>query len=294
METIVVGVDGSESSLEAFRWAADEARRRRWSVKAILAWGRSYVVPVYGDFSDAEWLQEHAELQLHSWLKDELGDDPGIDVRREAREGPPARALLDAAHDAGLLVLGSRGQGGFASLVLGSVSQQCAQHASCPVMILRRDEAAGRDKQAEHATPRIVVGVDGSGTAREALAWALEEARLRHASVDVVHAWRMPFSDGYPVPTLTVLPAVEVEQEARRLLDAAVGSSAATGGTRVEPILVCDSAARALIDTAKGADMIVVGSRGRGGFSGLLLGSVSQKVLHHASCPVVVVPPASH
>ena len=292
METIIVGVDGSEGSLDAFRWAVDEARRRRWAVKAVLAWGRPYVVPVYGHFSVEEWLQGQAEVQLYSWLHDELGDDPGIEVTREAAPGPPARVLLEAARHAGLLVLGSRGRGGFASLLLGSVSQQCAQHARCPVMILRRDEAAGRSGHIEPATPRIVVGVDGSGAARQALAWALEEARLRHASVDVVHAWRMPYPDGYPVRTLTVPPALEVEQEARRLLDAAVGSAAGTGATRVEPILVCDSAGRALIDTAKGADMVVVGSRGRGGFAGLLLGSVSQKVLHHAACPVVVIPPA--
>lgn len=292
METIVVGVDGSDCSLDAFRWAVDEARRRRWAVTAVLAWGRPYVVPVYGNFSDAEWLQGQAEVQLSDWLQGELGDDPGIEVRREVRPGPPARVLLEAAHDAGLLVVGSRGRGGFASLVLGSVSQQCAQHAPCPVMILRRDASAGGQGHTDRPTPRIVVGVDGSGAARQALRWALEEARLRHATVDVVHAWRMPYPDGYPVRTLTLPPAVEVEHEARRLLDAAVGSAAAGAGTQVEPILVCDSAARALIDTAKGADMVVVGSRGRGEFAGLLLGSVSQKVLHHASCPVVVIPPA--
>lgn len=292
METIVVGVDGSEGSLDAFRWAVDEARRRRWAIKAVLAWDRPYAVPVSGRFSDAEWLQGQAEVKLYSWLKGELGDDPGIDVRREVQAGPPARVLLEAARDASLLVLGSRGRGGFASLLLGSVSQQCAQHARCPVMIMRRDEGTGGQGHEEGATPRIVVGVDGSGAARQALGWAVEEARLRHASLDVVHAWRMPYPDAYPVRTLTVPPAVEVEQEARRLLDAAVGSAARTGATRVEPILVCDSAGRALIDTAKGADMVVVGSRGRGGFAGLLLGSVSQKVLHHASCPVVVIPPA--
>lgn len=292
METIVVGVDGSEGSLEAFRWAVDEARRRRWSVKAVLAWGRPYVVPVYGNFSDAEWLQGQAEVQLFSWLKDQLGEDPGIEVRREVQQGPPARVLLEAAHDASLLIVGSRGRGGFASLVLGSVSQQCAQHARCPVMVLRRDEAAGDHGHTERATPRIVVGVDGSAAARGALGWALEEACLRHASVDVVHAWRMPYPDEYPVRTFALPAVVNVEHEARRLLDAAVESAAGTGATRVEPILVCDNPARALCDTAKGADMVVVGSRGRGGFAGLLLGSVSQKVLHHASCPVVVIPPA--
>ncbi len=136
METIVVGVDGSEGSLDAFRWAVDEARRRRGAVKAVLAWDHPYAVPVYGKFSDAEWLQGNAEVQLFSWLKDELGDDPGIEVRREVQQGPPARVLLGAAHEADLLVVGSRGRGGFAGLLLGSVSQKVLHHASCPVVVI--------------------------------------------------------------------------------------------------------------------------------------------------------------
>jgi nucleotide-binding universal stress UspA family protein len=293
VETIVVGVDGSQCSLEAFRWAIDEARRRHWEVKAVLAWDHPYSVPVSGQFSDAEWLKGQADEQLRNWLQDDLGADPDVKVCHEVQQGPPARVLLEAARDAALLVLGSRGRGGFASLLLGSVSQQCAQHAPCPVMIMRHDRASEGQAQTERVTPRIVVGVDGSGVARQALQWALEEARLRHATVDVVHAWRMPYPDSYPVRTVSVPPAVEVEQEARRILDAAVANAPGTGSVRVEPILACDSPARALIDTAKGADMVVVGSRGRGGFAGLLLGSVSQRVLHHASCPVVVIPSTS-
>jgi nucleotide-binding universal stress UspA family protein len=140
--------------------------------------------------------------------------------------------------------------------------------------------------------PRIVVGVDGSANARAALGWALEEARLRHAALDVVHAWQLPFQGGSPVSMLE-LPADELERVARRVLDGAMAGADRTGLREVEALLICDHPARALLDTAKGADLLVVGSRGRGGFAGLLLGSVSQKILHHAPCPVVVIPPGT-
>jgi nucleotide-binding universal stress UspA family protein len=136
---------------------------------------------------------------------------------------------------------------------------------------------------------RIVVGVDGSENAQCALRWALDEARLRHAAVDVVHAWQLPYQGGYPIVGAFELPPGELEAGARQLLDRAIDQAYAKG-LEVEPILICGSPARALLDTAKGADLLVVGSRGRGGFAGLLLGSVSQKVVHHATCPVVVIP----
>jgi len=290
MDTIVVGVDGSEASFEALRWAVDEGRRRHWSVKAVLAWTFPNMVPVLGHFSDPAWLQDQAEQRLDEWLRQELADAADVVVTRDVRQGSPAGVLLDAARDARLLVVGSHGRDGFSSFVLGSVSQQCAHHARCPVMIIRPEDSS-REGRAERATPRVVVGVDGSQTARSALRWALDEARLRHAAVDVVHAWQMPYRNGYPVSMLE-LPAADLEKGARRLLDGAVGGADTTGVKDVESILVCDSPARALLDTAKDADLLVVGSRGHGGFAGLLLGSVGQKVLHHATCPVVIIPSA--
>lgn len=136
----------------------------------------------------------------------------------------------------------------------------------------------------------IVVGVDGSEHAARALRWALDEARIRGAAVQAVHAWQNPDVGvtGFPVPKVGTEGIAEAAQET---LDQAVDDQA-TGGVEVERSLVRGPAAQALLDAAKGADLLVVGSRGRGGFAGLLLGSVSQQCAHHASCPVVIVPGA--
>jgi nucleotide-binding universal stress UspA family protein len=136
---------------------------------------------------------------------------------------------------------------------------------------------------------RIVVGVDGSQPSQVALRWAAEEARRRSASLEVVHAWHLPHAGGYPY-LAGYLDLELFEADARRVVDLALAGEELHGLTWVHPILVQDGAARALLDTAKGAELLVVGSRGRGGFTGLLLGSVSQQVAAHAPCPVVIVP----
>lgn len=142
---------------------------------------------------------------------------------------------------------------------------------------------------------RIVVGVDGSERSVNALRWALDEAKRRDATVDVVHAWHYPYTGGVVPGMSYAIDFEEVEKAAREVLDRAIQHARPPRELHVEPILVQSSAARALLDTAIGADLLVVGSRGRGGFTGLLLGSVSQQCAHHAPCPVVIVPtPEDH
>jgi nucleotide-binding universal stress UspA family protein len=136
---------------------------------------------------------------------------------------------------------------------------------------------------------RIVVGVDGSQASLRALRWALDEARRRGATLEVVHAWHVPNAGAY-LDFIGYLDVAAFEDDARRVVDQALTAENVAGLSWVEPIIVQDSAARALLDIAKGADLVVVGSRGRGGFTGLLLGSVSQQVAHHTPCPVVIVP----
>jgi nucleotide-binding universal stress UspA family protein len=140
---------------------------------------------------------------------------------------------------------------------------------------------------------RIVVGVDGSENSRRALKWALEEAGLRKASVDVVHAWEPPIVVGFGTLAggRTEPEGTSYETAARRLLDELCSTIQTTDrSTPIEKLAVLGSAVSVLLEIAQGADLIVVGSRGRGGFAGLLLGSVSQQVTQHARCPVVVVP----
>ena len=136
---------------------------------------------------------------------------------------------------------------------------------------------------------RIVVGVDGSEGAQRALRFAIGEARRRGASLEVVHAWHVPYAAAGPYVPGPMLDPAPIEELERWTLARAVDAED-TSGVEVHRALVCDTASRALIDAAKGADLLVVGTRGRGGFVGLLLGSVSQTVTHHAPCPVVVVP----
>lgn len=140
---------------------------------------------------------------------------------------------------------------------------------------------------------RIVVGVDGSEGAITALRWALDEARLRGARVDALQAWEYPYVGDLTGMAAYPIGRIELEQVARESLDRSLAAAGVPStDVQVERIVVHGSAARVLLEAARGADLLVVGTRGHGGFSGLLLGSVSQQCAHHAPCPVVVVPPA--
>jgi nucleotide-binding universal stress UspA family protein len=133
---------------------------------------------------------------------------------------------------------------------------------------------------------RIVVGVDGSSSSKEALAWAVKQAALTGAEVDAIAAWQIPMAYGYAA----VLALPDLEKSAGKVLEEAVNEAAAAHpDVKIRQILVKDSAARALLDAAKDADLLVVGSRGHAGFTEALLGSVGQHCVHHAECPVVVV-----
>jgi nucleotide-binding universal stress UspA family protein len=136
---------------------------------------------------------------------------------------------------------------------------------------------------------QIVVGIDGSEPSMRALAWAVEEAKVHKATLRVVHAWFDPLIGNYFAPPSTAVIA-GIEQGARKLLEEAVATIEDEGGAlKVEPVLVHGLDSSALLQEAQDADLLVVGSRGRGGFKELLLGSVSHQVTHHATCPVVVV-----
>jgi nucleotide-binding universal stress UspA family protein len=288
VETIVVGVDGSPESLGALRWAAAEAVLHGARVVALTARGPGtggQAAPA--EQGGAEGSPVDARSAPDGHIASALGPAPAVDVEARIVEDAPAAALLDAATSADLLVVGARGLGGFRGLLLGSVSQTCLHHAPVPVVIVRGGDGLG--------TPsgRIVVGVDGSEPSRVALRWAIAEARLRGARVEAVHAWQVPYVGGDPYLAGGFYPGL-IETAGSDTLQAAIDAEDTSGLARpVEPILTAGGAAGALLDAAKDADLLVVGSRGRGGFASLVLGSVSHHLAHHATCPVVVVPTAS-
>jgi nucleotide-binding universal stress UspA family protein len=282
---VVVGIDGSEISFVALRWAAREAARRQAPLDVVHAWMPPHTLAAYDLFPDPVELEAAAQHRLDEAV-DALAGLPGqpAEVRPVLVEDDAAAAIVGVAERADLLVVGRRGGGGFHDLLVGSVSSKVTQTAACPVVVVppgwERPESG-----------RIVVGVDGSEPAVSALRWAAQEAGLRQARLDVVHAYDYP-----PMVTpFGPLVAVDLEtiQKASQemladMIASAVGEASPPPGA-VERISVASGAAAALLEAAAEADLLVVGARGRGTLRGLLLGSVSQQCVHHAPCPVAVV-----
>jgi nucleotide-binding universal stress UspA family protein len=289
MGRIVVGVDGSEHGARALRWAQREAELHGHELTAVLAWGLFDQLHVGGGGSfDPDYGPADAAAALAATIAETLGADTASAVRPVVVCDLPARALLDAARGADLLVVGPRGRGEVRELILGSVSQACLHHSSCPVAIVRASDEHAASKAGDDEP--IVAGVDGSEDSARALRWAIDEARARGVTVAAVHAWHVPYSMSFAVAAVDFSA---FEDAARRLLDQMVDAAEADSpGVPVERVLVAGSAADALLGAARGAALVVVGGRGVGGFRGLLLGSVSQQLAHHAACPVVVVPRA--
>ena len=285
MGTMVVGVDGSPGAAAALAWAIDAARARDASVKAVHSWTPVLTGDVYGVVMvDTAALEDAARATLDESV--DGADTSGLraPVERVIVLGPATGGLIQQAQHADLIVVGSRGRGGFAGLLLGSVSHQLVQHAPCPVVVVPAEWKRPADR-------RIVVGVDGSDGAAAALRWALEWAGPAAAQVEVVLAFDSDVA-WIDVGTHDEAEWVErgkatAEAVVRRIVDEVAAGRA---GEDVHPVVAEGAPARVLLDRAQDADLLVVGTRGRGGFAGLLLGSVSQRCAEHAPCPVAVVP----
>lgn len=299
---VIVGVDGSRESWRAIHAAAWEARAR--GAALVLAYGYPTTIP-YGWAPSLEAAGYDAEAEADALLK-EIANEvrvryPELAVRTHLRPGAGSAVLAEASRVAALVVVGARGQGGFGGLSIGSVAAQTAAHASSPVMIVRpTDDAAavGHDITAPdavipHPGP-VVVGVDGSADERATLEFAFEAASMRTVPLVVLNAWwHLPHDNlGPDVPGHFNLD--EAKEEARRLLAELVA-----GWTSSYPDVPVHQRSEhsmnpsyTLITASQTAGLVVVGSRGRGGFAGLLLGSVGRDLIGHAHSPVVVVHPA--
>lgn len=281
---VVVGYDASEASRLAASWAAEEALvlgRGLTLAHAVLppvaAGGLGIGLPPNLGLVDDLRAQAQREL---SELADSL---PGTDIDIRVAIGSPSGLLLEASEHAHMLVIGSRGQGGFAGLLLGSVGTQVAAHAECPTVVMR-----GAPRDAE----RIVVGVDGSPNSEQALAFAFDLASRHGWDVVAVHAWEVPSYDIIVAPIGEIpIPLSDVaDEEVRLAAEVLAGFRTDYPDVTVHEHLVRSAPVDALLDAATDAAMIVVGTRGRGPTLGAVLGSVSNGVLHKAHIPVAVVP----
>ncbi len=285
IDRIVVGVDGSPASQSVLRWAAAAATRGGAVLEVVHVWSLPIEPYPTGLYLDPGPYQEAAKIVLEGALETVASGDPKpVEVRSTLVEGDAATTLVDHASGARMLVVGSRGRGGFVGLLLGSVSRKCLHQAPCPVAVIRAPWTGD-----EHG--RIVVGVDGSDPSYAALHWAVDEAARRGARLDVVHAYAYPVPVS-PIGTLTPMDRSEFEKSSRALLEEMTGGARRDSRLKaVELISAGTSPTQGLLEAAHDADLLVVGSRGLGGIRELFLGSVSQQCAHHATCPVVVVRP---
>ncbi|MFF6783716.1 universal stress protein [Streptomyces sp. NPDC012510] len=284
---VVVGVDGSASSLAAVEAAAREARLRGAGLRVVHAFfwpamhvplGPSPVGPPEGGLRNmADRLVAEAVERAHAAA-------PEVHVGHAVVTGEPLTVLEAQSRAAELVVVGSRGLGGFVGLLVGATAVHLAAHGRCPVLVVR-EQPSGEGP--------IVLGVDGSAAGEHAMDFAFAEAALRKAPLVALHAWTtwnapLPAPQDASTPYANPPSALPGEEE-RLLSEALAGRQERYPGVVVEHRVVHGGTREALIEASQSAQLVVVGARGRGGFAGLLLGSVSQALLHHAHCPVAVV-----
>ncbi len=289
---IVVGLDGSDAAFAALEYGLVEGGNRHVPVHLLHAWSIPVPpVPLGGPSAGGpsdDILRESAQIVLTEALAHAEKFAPSVEVTTELRSSAPATALMTAAHDALMVVVGSGRRSTVSELLLGSVSLQLATHAPCPVVVVHVTQtglASGPD------AGRIVVGVDGSTASSAALVEAFREASLQRIGLTVMHAWTGP--GGFDVPGSELhwehLARDTEDEELRMMAEQLAGLREEFPDVDVAQRLTEGGAVHALADASRGATLVVVGSRGRGGFASLLLGSVSHGVLHRAHCPVMVV-----
>src|SRR5262245_15569003 len=277
MNEFVVGLDGSDESRMALRWAAAVAGAAGVPVRAVPAWAppRTGVLPIGPVPAPPEEMDERTQQAITTIAEETLGSAEAVTTT--VLRGAPAAALLQTVTPDSVLVLGSRGLGGFTGLLLGSVSQECVEYASCPVVVVRNDRALGDGDV-------ILVGKDGSEGAQRALAWAHALAGATGAGLHAVHAWRATMSEKPP----------RVAERARsRAADAVAGwtqeldDEIETDEMEGDPREVLVTAAGRLTPA-----LIVVGRRGAGGLRSMRLWSTANHLVLHVPTNVAVIPAA--
>ncbi|MDN3359771.1 universal stress protein [Actinomadura sp. DC4] len=286
---IVVGVDGSAAALRAARWAADEAARRRLPLRLVQVID---VVSATGGFAPPRsfftTLETEGRRQLTEAEAAVRQDHPELEIEPILRTAGLVSTLIALSEDAQLMVLGARGSGG---LLAGSTAIALVAHGHSPVAVIR----GGETDEAPPSEGPVVVGVDGSPISEPALAMAFEEAAMRGTDLVAVHAWVEFTSDtAYATARQFLVDWEAVETREREMLaERLAGWQEKYPDVAVRRVVTGGRPAGRLLDAAEDGQLLVVGSRGRGGFAGMLLGSTSQALIHHAPCPLMVVRPSA-
>ncbi|MEB3981535.1 universal stress protein [Mycobacterium sp. 663a-19] len=279
---ILVCVDGSSASDAAVAWAAREATMRHLPITlmhavapVVVGWpaGQVYV-------SMPGWQQETAQQvvdQARKALGASLGDAEPPEIHTEMVYSNVVPALIEASKDAWMVVVGSQGLGALGHLLVGSVTSALLHHAHCPVAVIH-DAAPDPDAP-------VLVGVDGSPASEKALTLAFDEASRRGVELMALHAW----SDVGVFPMLGMDWRDSEAKGEEILAERLAGWQEQYPDVRVQRLIFCDKPARWLIQESERAQLVVVGSHGRGGFAGMLLGSVGSHVAQSARVPVIVV-----
>ncbi|MDT7724921.1 MAG: hypothetical protein QOI21_1497 [Actinomycetota bacterium] len=288
--TILVGVDGSAGSDQAVRWAAALAVQRDFALHVVHALEVAklyfYVGEIAGKGALEKAVAEDGEQIVRDAVAVARSVDENVTVTTEISTQPPVPVLIGLSRDARMLVLGHTGRGGFAGMLVGSTASAVASHAHCPVAVIGGSSMP--------ATGPVVVGLDGSPTSELAIAAAFDEASFRAVPLIAVHAWSdVTYDDINGTARFPFAWKSLEDDELRLLAQRLAGWQEKYPEVEVRRELVRDRPRRALLDWSEQAQLVVVGSRGRGGFRGMLLGSTSQALVRHARCPVLVVRPES-
>jgi nucleotide-binding universal stress UspA family protein len=271
----VVGIDGSDHSRMALRWAMATGDAAGVPVRAVQSWAhpRSAVLPIGPVPAPADEMDAQTKEALTAVITDTLGSSAAVSI--SVLRGTAAGALLETVTSESVLVLGSRGLGGFGGLLLGSVSQECVEYASCPVVVVRSDRAVGEGDL-------ILVGKDGSDGAQQALVWADALARATGASVRAVHAWRGVASERPP----------RIGERLRSKASDAVTGWTQEVGDEIESDEMEGDPREVLVAAAErfAPALTVVGRRGAGGLRSMRLGSTANHLVRHSATNVAVVP----
>ncbi len=289
---VLAGIDGSACSSAAAAWAAREAELRGVRLRLVHASPPlpGTAVPV----TAVDRLHHMGERMLRPEVADLIGRHPDLEVWGEQADDAPAAALLAAACRAGLLVIGTRGAGGFDGLAVGSVALRMAAAAPCPVVLVpqRAVDSFGAERLRTGGAAQVVLGFDAHHPVSEAADFAFSAAEARGAPLRVVQAWAFP-AESVSAETLVVTEedrATWEDQEVLQLSDALRAWQEKYPQVTVRTDVMLLQPAEALLATSRGADLLVVGRRTDPQAAEGRLGPVTHAVLHHSRCPVAVVP----